>query len=43
LINYHNRQSVWFSALERALPREMSPEAERGLYELAKAALGNIR
>jgi hypothetical protein len=43
LIDHHNRQANWLCALERALPRELTPEAERGLYELAKAALGNIR
>lgn len=43
LITYHNRQSVQLHALLRALPQEMSREAEQALYDLAKAALGDIR
>jgi len=43
LIDYHNYQFRWLCALRRGLPQEMSPEAERGLYELAKAALDNTR
>ena len=43
LIDYHNRQSVQLHALLRALPAEMSREAERALYDLAKTALGSIR
>ncbi len=42
LIDHHNRQSVALHALLRGIPREMSCEAEQGLYELAKAALGKL-
>lgn len=43
LIDYHNRQSVQLHALLRALPQDLSREAEAALYDLAKTALGSIR
>ncbi len=43
LIDYHNRQSNQLHALLRALPQDMSRDAEQALYDFAKTTLGNIR
>ncbi len=43
LIDYHNRQSTQLHALLRALPQDMSRDAEQALYDFAKTTLGNIR